>query len=995
MSEMVASIVIPVFNKWSLTEDCLRSLKRTLPAEGVEVIVVDNASNDETLSSCPVLGQALFGDSFIYHRFETNLNFGPASNEGARTGTGRYVLFLNNDTIAQPGWFEPLLNDFTEYSDLAATGPVLMYPGNGPLGDTVQHLGVTISLGYDVGHLYEGIPAESSLVQERRFFQVITAACMLMPRELCLRHGGFDEGYINGFEDVDFCARLWAAGYRMTVNPASRMYHLASQSPGRHEHEAENFARLKKSTLHNFMPDWYLHAESDGCPLRVTQWGSTLPYIPPKGQAALAPFLATNDITALADLIKRNPFWYEGYKALAEKLMQSGDIQGSHAVLLSLSQLHPLPETLFVLLDSAYRMDDVQATDRSLELMRGYCSSFESRVQHVQVMGSWVDTMGLDALTAEFQQWLDTVDAFRETVFLPFFRRVQPIIATNRISSLCHWVYPVWRDLQDVPERQRLAEQRSPAPNCGIAFSLLMPVYNPEEEYLRSAVRSVLEQEWEHWELCLADDASADPSVRLLLTELSSLDSRIRVTFRERNGHIAAATNTALAMASHAYVALMDQDDILTPDALREMALAIENNPAGMLFYSDEDKMDDVEEFFSSYFKQDYWDQDMLLGQNFVNHLGVYRTERLRSLGGFRDGFPGAQDYDMLLRYTEGLDPACMVHVPKILYHWRAHQASTASHINVKTDVIDSNVRVLVEHLSRCGIDAVPEVLPASHYTRVVFALPAPPPPVSLIVDAGEDVVQATALIQSIIGTSGYAKTEYVLAFDETVDRLHKRQLEAWAPCQVKLLPLGAHFSSAARINAAVRVCSGKIIGVLGKGIVPLGRDWLEEIVSRLMQDGVGVLGGRLLDRSGNVVHTGHYVAAEGELFSLFRGLPRQAPGYFAWVQLPRTVVSVDPRCFFTRKSVFTEAGGLNDALEASAIDYCLRLGRVGLRTVTTPYAEFLCSGNADAPWENDGVVCEPGLTAIWQEKLSPCHPSLDRGHGDWTMHWNTVDLQK
>jgi GT2 family glycosyltransferase len=211
--ESGVSIIIPVRNRWDLTEQCLRSLRQTLSDGTCEIIVVDNASADATPTECPTLGSGLFGRDFLYRRADRNLNFGPASNLGARLASRPFLCFLNNDTIALPGWLEPLVQDFAEYPDLAASGPVLLYPaGDNPLGDTVQHLGVFVNTLLKLGHLYEGIPAASPLTRKRRFFQVVTAACMCIPRALFEEAGGFTEGYINGFEDVDLCARLWRDG---------------------------------------------------------------------------------------------------------------------------------------------------------------------------------------------------------------------------------------------------------------------------------------------------------------------------------------------------------------------------------------------------------------------------------------------------------------------------------------------------------------------------------------------------------------------------------------------------------------------------------------------------------------------------------------------------------------------------------------------------------------------------------------------------------------
>ncbi len=184
-----SSIIIPVFNQWELTRACLKALASTIKDKSVEVIVVDNASTDVTQEACPFLGKQLFGNTFRYFRCTNNMNFGPASNIGAAMAVGEYLIFLNNDTVPLPGWYQPLIDDFSRFSKIAATGPLLLYPKSEPFGHTIQHLGVVVSPFLKVGHLYEGIPADSPLARKRRFFQIITGACMVIPASCSLPWG--------------------------------------------------------------------------------------------------------------------------------------------------------------------------------------------------------------------------------------------------------------------------------------------------------------------------------------------------------------------------------------------------------------------------------------------------------------------------------------------------------------------------------------------------------------------------------------------------------------------------------------------------------------------------------------------------------------------------------------------------------------------------------------------------------------------------------------
>ena len=673
------SIVIPVYNKWELTEQCLLSLAQSTLKTACEVIVVDNASDDSTPAACPPLGKSLWGENFTYHRSATNLNFGPACNLGAGLARGDYLLLLNNDILHVPGeedWLEKLLEDFRAFPDIAVTGPVLLYPPKGPLGATVQHLGVYITPFFQCDHLYEGIPADSGLVKKRRFFQVITGACALMPRGLFLEHKGFNEGYKNGFEDVDLCARLYNAGYRMTVNPEARLYHLTSQTPGRHTHEGENWDLLAQTTLSLLAPDWRHHLKGDGYELGWTPWLTLAPYMPTPITDKLAPLLTSANTEALPDVLRRYPLWHEGYTALAAGLKESSDVQGYYSVMQSLAHLRPLPEVLLPLWETALALGDDSAVQFAITNLVQFCKTPQCYIQHNQHMYNVFETLKLQHLQTELDRRRAEFDTFREQTLLPFFREFRAITRNYRPEPDTDWAYALWRELQHLPEREGW-RQKPLSVDPAVTFSVLMPVYNPKPEHLREAVDSLLAQDYPHWELCMADDASPDPNLRPLLLELTALDPRIRVEFRATNGHIAAATNTAIDMARFEYAVLLDQDDLLSPDALAIVARAIQEHPGAALLYSDADKLLEDGTVSEPYLKGP-WDRELLTGQNMVIHLSVYRMDRLREIGGFRDGFAGSQDYDMVLRYTRDLPDEAVVRIPRVLYHWRVHAGSTA-----------------------------------------------------------------------------------------------------------------------------------------------------------------------------------------------------------------------------------------------------------------------------------------------------------------------------
>jgi len=261
--------------------------------------------------------------------------------------------------------------------------------------------------------------------------------------------------------------------------------------------------------------------------------------------------------------------------------------------------------------------------------------------------------------------------------------------------------------------------------------SIIMPVYNPKPEWLREVIQSVRKQIYPYWELCIADDASTDKRIRPILERYASEDTRIKVMFRDKNGHISAASNSALALAAGEWVALVDQDDLLSEHALFWVVDAVNKNPDALLIYSDEDKIDESGKRYDPYFKCD-WNMDLFYSHNMISHLGVYRAGLLKEIGGFREGLEGSQDYDLALRFVERSEAEQIVHIPRVLYHWRAHTHSAAKSIDAKPYAVIAGEKALREHFQRMQINAVTEYDACGY--RVRYALPDKLPLVSLII---------------------------------------------------------------------------------------------------------------------------------------------------------------------------------------------------------------------------------------------------------------------
>src|SRR5438093_698436 len=299
-------------------------------------------------------------------------------------------------------------------------------------------------------------------------------------------------------------------------------------------------------------------------------------------------------------------------------------------------------------------------------------------------------------------------------------------------------------------------------------ISVVMPTYNTPENWLRLAIESVRNQLYPHWELCIADDASPRPHVRRILEEYGAKDRRIKAVFRAKNGHISAASNSAIQLVTGTFIALLDHDDELPKHALYMVALELNNCPDADLIYSDEDKIDQKSRRYDPYFKPE-WNPDLFLSQNYVSHLGVYRTSIVREAGGFQTGYEGAQDWDLALRIIERIPSSHVRHIPRVLYHWRAIPGSNALAVDEKHYVNEAQARVLASHFDRLGLDV--EILPAvGGHWRIKYPLPQPPPLVTLIISTLNRFDLLHRCVESIYRKTAYPNFELITVDNRSDD---------------------------------------------------------------------------------------------------------------------------------------------------------------------------------------------------------------------------------
>jgi glycosyltransferase involved in cell wall biosynthesis len=574
----------------------------------------------------------------------------------------------------------------------------------------------------------------------------------------------------------------------------------------------------------------------------------------------------------------------------------------------------------------------------------------------------------------------------------PFFREdYDP--EREEFGDYARWI----RKYDCLTQRDRQAIQRHIAQfEQQPTISVLLPVYNSTLSWLRRAIDSVRKQLYPHWELCIVDDASTQPEIWPLLEKYARRDPRIKILRRAQNGHISAASNDALSLASGAYIALLDHDDELAPTALYFVALELNSRSDLQLLYSDEDKLDQQGRRCDPYFKPD-WNPDLFTSQNYLSHLSVYCTALVREVGGFRPGFEGSQDYDLTLRCIERIDPLQIRHIPRVLYHWRTAEKSTATFAAAKPYAQAAAIRAMQEHLDRLGIAGA--VVPHyGDYLRVRFPLPADLPLVSIIIPTRDQVSLLRQCLQSIFDKTDYPNYEIIVLDNESSDSATLDYLLSLGKTgRVRVHRVEGPFNYSKLNNTGARLARGAFIALLNNDLEVINRDWLSEMVSHGVRPEIGAVGARLWYPDKTMQHGGVILGAGGIASHAHAGL-RNEHGYFARAHLTQNFSAVTAACILIKKNLYLELGGFDEVnllVAFNDVDFCLRLAEKGLRVLWTPHAELFHHESASRGFEDTIGKQRRFLAEVrymedkWQEILlaDPAYnPNLSLGEKLFTL---------
>lgn len=495
-------------------------------------------------------------------------------------------------------------------------------------------------------------------------------------------------------------------------------------------------------------------------------------------------------------------------------------------------------------------------------------------------------------------------------------------------------------------ERQRKQsltwENFSGGEESACVFSIAVPVFRTPAKFLCEMIESVRSQSFPFWELCLANADPEDREVAEILERYCREDRRIRVKNLKENKGISENTNAALAMARGEFVGLLDHDDLLAPDALYEMAARLEKDGGIDVFYTDEDKVTtDLSEHFQPHLKPDF-NLDLLRSNNYICHFFVVRREIAERIGGFRPEFNGAQDYDFIFRCTEEAEK--IVHIPRILYHWRVHSASTADNPASKMYAYEAGKRAIEGNLERSGVRGVVSLRQDYGFYDVHYPVEGEPL-VSILIPNKDQKETLMHCIHSVLETSTWKNLE-ILIIENNSEQEETfacyRELEKDPRIRILTYP-GKTFNYSAINNFGVQQAKGEYLLFLNNDIEVITPDWIEQMLGNCQRPEVGIVGAKLYYPDNTIQHAGIIIGIGGIAGHAFLGLARAKSGYLHKASLQMDYSAVTAACMMMKAEAFRKAGGFEEKLTVAFndVDLCLRTVEQGWLVVYDPHVEM------------------------------------------------------
>ena len=562
--------------------------------------------------------------------------------------------------------------------------------------------------------------------------------------------------------------------------------------------------------------------------------------------------------------------------------------------------------------------------------------------------------------------------------------------------------------------KEKVKEWTALNPDAPI-ISIILPTYNTHAEHLEQCINSIRNQYYPFWELCICDDCSTETHVKEILERHKKEDERIKIKFSQENGHICKASNEALQLATGSFAALVDHDDLITEDALYWVAREIQKRPDANLIYSDEDKINNEGVRSSPHFKPSF-NLDLLFAYNFISHLGVYRTDLIKSIGGFRLGLEGSQDHDLALRVLLHSNAEQIIHIPRVLYHWRMHEDSTAINPGSKDYTTQKGLRAIQEFLdvqhSNGGAKAKVVSVAANRF-RCIWEIPNGEPRVELIIPTRDKVEILRTAVESILLKTNYKNFSITIVDNQSCEAKTQqffKSIQKKHPTRVKVIKYNKKFNYSAINNYAVRKTDAEIIGLVNNDVEAIDPEWLTEMVSHTIRPDVGCVGAKLFYSNDTIQHGGVLIGIGEVAGHAHKYFPKSSSGYVDRLIHTQQMSAVTAACLLVRRELYEQVGGLNEkdlTIAFNDVDLCLRIHERGYRNIFTPHAqlyhhESISRGSENTPEKqmrfNKEVKYMLNQYAEKGKTKLPCdifyNPNLTRDHENFTINKNLKSVK-
>lgn len=952
---LAVDVVIPCYNDGVYLKEAVDSLGSPL-RPGTGLIIVNDGSTD------PATIDVLEDLRRKGHRVIDRVNGGlsAARNTGWQASNAEYILFLDADNTADPSFAEKaaVLMD-------RDPGIAMVYPDRREFGlreQVVKQPEVTLPM---------------LLVGNR------IDACAVLRRSVLEATGGYDEGMRDGYEDWEFWIRLMAMGHGFAHIPEPLFaYRVREGSLLGRTTDAGIRASVVAYIAHKHRPHYTEHAAEVVAELHRIQ---------AHDQATIHTLrIERNGLVGEKDVIATEAHRVVG---LLDKATHAYNIHREHARNL-LALVGQYEERI-----KAIERSRIWRLRMSYHKLRGLLrtGSGTSRFlpRWMKRLFFMASAEGRSILRKFLSKVFRTLYLWTETrpVRILVGDELPTAIAAEQAAPYTLWTrehFARKSDLQFYKEDLATFVYRP-------LMSILMPVFDPPVQFLDAAIRSVMDQAYANVELCIADDASTNPAVRELIEKWKLKETRIKVVYRAENGHISKASNSALELVNGDYIGFMDHDDTLAPDAIYQVVKRINSDRALDLLYTDEDKIDEQGHYCEPHFKPQ-WCPDHLLSRNYFGHMVVARTALVRSVGGFREGFEGSQDYDLLLRLTERTQR--IARIPRVLYHWRIHAGSLALSEDVKPYAYYAAKRALTEALERRSEPGEVNFLYGFRGYDIRFTKPLRGK-VCVIIPTKDQADVLRTCLRSVFALTDHPDFEVlVVSNNSTEPALFAllKEMETMYPGRFRWFKHDRPFNFSELMNEGVKRTRSEQILFLNNDTEVIHADWMRALHEWSQRPTNGAVGAKLLYHNGIIQHAGVVIGLGGVAGHVFAGLHKDGPGYYNYVNTINNFSAVTGACLMVERTKLDAIGGWDEVftVEYNDVDLCLRLHGKGWNNVYLPHVqlfhhESLTRGHPHMTRESYARhIREVQLFKYrWRTYIAddPCYnPNLTRGGHDWEL---------